>query len=148
MGDFQSILTRVSIRTVFYVLVPAAIVGTRVAWRFFKQVNSEDWPAIQGKCTFAGVTNKDGSYQLKVLYSYKLANEKFATCGEFYKDFFNAEQANQWAHELHETDIPIHHHPNDPEKSILWISDLESLVTNRQLAALNRNIPPDSIVAR
>lgn len=42
MGDFQSILTRVSIRTVFYVLVPAAIVGTRVAWRFFKQVNSED----------------------------------------------------------------------------------------------------------
>jgi hypothetical protein len=146
MSDLQSILARVSIRTVLCVSVPAAIAGTRIAWRFFKQVNSEDWPAILGKCTFAGVTKKENVYELKVLYSYNLATGKFPTCGEFYKDFFNAEQANQWARLLQEMDIPIHHHPSDPEKSILWVSDLESIVMTRLLGSQGENIPPSPIV--
>jgi len=109
-------------------LVPLVAVGVRIAWRFFKQLHSDDWPAIQGKCTFAGVTNKENRYELKILYSYKLATEKFASGGEFCKDFFNEEQANRWAKALREMNIPIHYHPNKPEKSILWDSDLEFIV--------------------
>ena len=133
MGDIQSILMRISIRTVLWFIVPLTAVAIRVVWRFFKQVNSEDWPAIQGKCTFAGVTKKEGVYELKVLYSYKLATEKFPICREFYKDFFNENQATNWAQALQEMDIPIHCHPSNPEKSILWVEDLESIVKIHQV---------------
>ena len=128
MDGIQSLITRLGIRTAIYILVPLAIMGIRMAWRFFKQLNSDDWPAIQGKCTFAGVTHKENRYELKLLYSYKLATEKYATGGEFYKDFFKEEQANRWAEALREKSIPIHHHPSKPEKSILWDSDLEFIV--------------------
>ena len=119
-----------------------------VGLAFFQTVNSEDWPAIQGKCTFAGVTKKEGVYELKVLYSYKLATEKFYICGEFYKDFFNEAQANQWAQALQEMDIPIHCHPSTPEKSILWVEDLESIVKTRQVEMQGEAVSPTSIAPR
>lgn len=129
----RKILMPEVIRVTFYVLAPLALFGVRTLWRFFKEVKSEDWPVIQGKCTFAGVEDKDNRHELKVLYSYKLPTEKWASCGAFHKDFFNRTTANLWAKALNERDIPIHYHPNNPDKSNLMDSDLQSIVEQSKL---------------
>ena len=116
------------IRGTLYVLVPLALVGVRILWRFFKEVNSEDWPVIQGKCTFAGVEDKGEYQQVKILYSYKLPTEKSASCGAFHKDFFNQTTANHWAKALNEKEIPVRYHPDNPDKSNLMDADLQLIV--------------------
>jgi hypothetical protein len=130
------------IRGTLYVLLPLALVGVRILWRFFKEVNSEDWPIIHGKCTFAGVENKENHHELKILYSYKLPTEKWASCGAFHKDFFNQTTANQWAKALNEKEIPVHYHPNNPDKSNLMDSDLQAIV---EQSKFNLKANPTSI---
>jgi hypothetical protein len=124
----ESFLTRLGTHTFIYVVVPASVVGIRVVWHFLKQLNSDDWPIIQGKCTFAGVEENDNQIQLKVLYCYQLPTEKYPTCAAYYKDFFNRDDAQQWAKALHERDVPVHYNPRNPDKSNLSDSDLQSLV--------------------
>jgi hypothetical protein len=99
-----------------------------MVWRISKEVNSEDWPVIQGKCTFAGVEYKDGHYELRILYSYQLPTEKFPGCGAFHKDFFDPAAANLWAKTLNEKEIPVHYNADKPDKSNLMASDLRSIV--------------------
>jgi hypothetical protein len=50
----RTILMPEVIRGTLYVLVPLALVGVRILWRFFKEVNSEDWPVIQGNARLRG----------------------------------------------------------------------------------------------
>jgi len=124
----NSLLRHVSFHIFYYVLVPLAIVGVRILWRMFKKVKSEDWPVINGKCTFTGVEYKDGHYELRVLYSYQLPTEKFPGCGAFHKDFLNQASANLWAEVLKEKEIPVHYKADQPDKSNLMDSDLKSIV--------------------
>ncbi|HSS98409.1 MAG TPA: hypothetical protein VLK33_15330 [Terriglobales bacterium] len=121
-------LNHIIIDVIFFVLIPLAIVGTRMVWRMSKEVTSEDWPVIQGRCTFAGIEYKDGHYELRVLYTYKVPQEKFPGCGVFYKDFFDQSAANRWANVLRDKEFPVHYNANQPDKSNLMSAELESIV--------------------
>ena len=116
-----SVLKHVSFDVLYFIVLPLAIVGVRMVWRMSKEVNSEDWPVIQGKCTFAGVEYKDGHYELRILYSYQLPTEKFPGCGAFHKDFFDQAAANLWAKTLNEKEFPCTTTPTSQINRILWL---------------------------
>lgn len=115
-----------------------ALSGIAKAWRAFKRQQSETWSTSYALVTKATVHEMKHESLLSISYSYPVPGEPYPIPAEFEMDFSSPDEAGKWAEALSGQTILVRFNPANPWKSVLWESDLQTVV-QASLPALKPN---------